>query len=147
MLALDSLQENLLLDSIICTFPDGGWEFLGCLQQCSGWNEVLCVARVMDAQTLLQALLGRPELLPAAVGNEKWRETRECRHLRWHGGKAWQQPCGFGVLSAHMEKEPDGLTNAKSTRGICAFLGKIMLCCDCRKDSVFNFSSRVPQGK
>ncbi|XP_053813035.1 mitogen-activated protein kinase 9 isoform X5 [Vidua macroura] len=60
----------------------GGLEFLGYLQQCSGWNEMLCVARVMDAQNLLLTVLGRPELLPAAVGNEKWRKTREYRHLR-----------------------------------------------------------------
>lgn len=62
--------------------------------------------------------------------------------------KLWQQWSVFDVLSAHMEKETDCLTNAKSTRGICAFLGKVVLCCDCNKDSVFNFSSsRVPKGR
>ncbi|NXU05742.1 MK09 kinase, partial [Buphagus erythrorhynchus] len=39
-------------------------------------------------------------------------------------GKAWQQLCAFDVLSAHMMKDTDCLTNAKSMRGICAFLGK-----------------------
>lgn len=82
MLALDYLQKILLLDSVICVFPGGGWEFLGYLQQCLGWNEMLCVARVMDALNLLLTVLGGPELLPAAAGNEKWRKTRECRHLR-----------------------------------------------------------------
>lgn len=100
---------------------------------------MLCVARVMDAQNLLLTMLGRPELLPVAVGNKKWRKTRECRHLRWNSGKAWQQLHAFDVFAAHMEKETDCLTNAKGMRGICAFLGKVMLCRDGNKDSVLNF--------
>lgn len=150
MLALDYLQENLLLDSVICIFPDGGWEFLGYLQQCSGWNEMLCVARVMDAQNLLLTVLGRPELLPVAVALET-RNGEEPGSVDTCGEimeKLWQQWSVFDVLSAHMEKETDCLTNAKSTRGICAFLGKVVLCCDCNKDSAFNFSSsRVPKGR
>lgn len=137
MLALGYLQENLLLDSIICKI----WEFLGYLQQGSRWNEMLCVARVMDAQNLLLAVLGRPQLLLVVVGSEKWRKSRECRHLRWNRGKTWQQLHVFDVLSAHMEKETDCLTNAKGTRGICAFLGKVLLGCDWNKDSVFNLQS------
>lgn len=70
MLALDYLLENLLLDLVICIFPDSGWEFLEYLQECSGWNEMLCVARVMGTQNLFLTVLGRPELLPVAVALE-----------------------------------------------------------------------------
>lgn len=82
---------------------------------------MLCVARVVDAQTLLQALLGRPELLPAVwemrngekPGNAGTKGDMVEKPGSSHVFVVFFLPCGEGNY---------GLTNAKSTRGICAFL-------------------------
>lgn len=131
-------------------FPIWSTGLSGYLDQCSGLNEMLCIARAVDALELLLAGAVRASVTGSCccTRNEKYRKTRQRSYWGWNSGKPSSTRVVLMLFLPRWCRKLVAWLMQKAWGGIHAFLGKIMFYCDCNKDSVFNFfSSRVPKSR